>query len=349
MNEPKVSIIIVNYNGGDFILNCIKSIYQTEDIAFEIILIDNDSKDNSQNISKEKFPEIKLIQNKENIGMSARTIGIKEAKGEYIVFLDSDTKVESDWLKKFLHSSEKHGSGLYQPKLLDLEDKSKINSAGNMINPFALGFSRGKGEKDTGQFNEFQQISYTSGACTFSSSKIIKQLEEIDPIFFLYHDDLDFGWRANLMEIPSFYEPDVIVYHYGSPNLKWTGQKFYYLERNRWICLKTLYSEKTFRKIFPYLILFEIGMFVFLLSKGLVIPKIKSSLAILKLRKEIKRKREKTKKFRKIEDSEIISYFTSEFYFPENLVEGKKRSIISKIIEKLSRKVIKIISTKNIS
>jgi len=76
---------------------------------------------------------------------------------------------------------------------------------------------------------------------------------------------------------------------------------------------------------------------------------LKNYLAVLKLRKEIKRKKEKTKKFRKIEDSEIISYFTSKFHFLKNLVEGKKRSTISKIIEKLSRKVIKIISTKNIS
>jgi len=75
---------------------------------------------------------------------------------------------------------------------------------------------------------------------------------------------------------------------------------------------------------------------------------LKNYLAVLKLRKEIKSKKEKTK-FRKIEDSEIISYFTSEFHFPKNLVEGKKRSTISKIIEKLSTKVIKIISTKNIS
>jgi len=76
---------------------------------------------------------------------------------------------------------------------------------------------------------------------------------------------------------------------------------------------------------------------------------LKNYLAVLKLKKEIKRKKEKTKKFRKIEDSEIISYFTSEFHFPKNLVEGKKRSTISKIIEKLSRKVIKIISTNKIS
>jgi GT2 family glycosyltransferase len=344
MNLPKVSIIILNYNGGDFVLNCLKSIYQTNDISFEIILIDNDSNDNSQNHCKEKFSDIILIENKENIGMGARTIGINKANGEYIAFLDYDTIVEPNWLKKFLKSFQEHGSGLYQPKLLELENKNIINSAGNMINPFGLGFSRGKGQKDEGQYNKFQQISYTSGACTFSSSKIMKQLKKVDPIFFLYHDDLDFGWRANLMGISSFYEPQISVYHYGSPNLQWSGKKFYYLERNRWICLKSLYSEKTYREIFPYLAIFEIGIFFYLLVKGLGIQKIKSTYSILKLKNEIQKKREDTIKNRKILDSKIIENFTSEFYFPEILVKGKKRSIISKIIENLSRKMIKRIS-----
>lgn len=345
MNSPLVSIVILNYNGGNLILNCLESVYKTKDISFEVIVIDNNSKDNSQNNCKEKFPNITLIQNKENIGMGARTIGIKEADGDYIVFLDYDTVVEPNWLMKFLQSFQEHGSGLYQPKLMDLNDHSKINSAGNMINPFGLGFSRGKGQIDNGQFDKFQQISYTSGACTFSSAKIMNQIKKVDPIFFLYHDDLDFGWRANLLGISSFYEPQIIVYHFGSPNLNWSGKKFYYLERNRWICLKSLYSEKTFRKILPYLILFEIGMFFFLLSKGLAIPKIKSAFAILKLKEDIKKKKEETEKYRKISDSEIVKNFTTEFYYPESLVKGGKRSVISKIIENLSIRVIKTISS----
>ncbi len=276
--------------------------------------------------------------------MEGRNIGLREANGKYSVFLDSDTIVTENWLQKFIASFGEHGPGLYQGKLLDLTDSKIINSAGNMINVLGLGFSRGKGIIDKGQFDRFEQISYTSGACTFSSTEIMKKIQ-VDPIFFLYHDDLDFGWRANLMGISSFYEPQIIVYHYGSLNLQWSGQKFYYLERNRWICLKSLYSEKTFRKILPYLILFEIGMFFFLLSKGLAIPKIKSAFVILKLKGDIKKKREETEKFRKISDSEIVKNFTTQFYYPESLVEGEKRSVISKIIENLSIKVIKTISS----
>jgi GT2 family glycosyltransferase len=345
MNFPEVSIIILNYNGKDFVLNCLESIYQTKDITFEIILIDNNSEDSSQKSCKEKFPHIILIQNEKNIGMGARTIGIKESKGNYIVFLDYDTIVEPLWLKKFIQRFQENGPGLYQPKLLDLDNSNKINSAGNMINPFGLGFSRGKGQFDEGQFDEFEKISYTSGACTFSSAKIMNEIKYVDSIFFLYHDDLDFGWRANLLGYLSFYDPKISVYHYGSPNLKWSSKKFYYLERNRWICLKTLYSEKTFRKILPYLILFEIGMFFFLLTKKSTIAKIKSVFSIWKLNQDIEKKKKETSSFRKINDSEVVKSFTAKFYYPENIAKGKKRSFITKIIENLSIKALKKIST----
>jgi len=276
------SIIILNYNGGKYLLECVESVFKTKDVPLEVILIDNNSIDKSQIKCKEKFPDIKLIQNDVNVGMSARNLGIEKAKGKYIVFLDSDTLVDTNWLNILFDSFEKNGSGLYQPKLIDKERKNLINSGGNMINIFGLGFSRGKGEEDKGQFEKFQTISYTSGACTFSSSEIIKKIGKIDEIFFAYHDDLDFGWRGQLLGISSYYEPKAIVFHYGSPTLKWSEKKFYYLERNRWICILSLYSIKTLSKLFPFLIILEIGIFFYLLSKGMGKSKLKSLISLIK-------------------------------------------------------------------
>ena len=253
-NEPFVSIIIINFNGGDIVHECINSIYETVTSRFEIILIDNKSSDSSHEKCKKKWPEIKLIQNEENIGLTARNIGIKESKGEFIVFLDSDTVVTNGWLENLIQSYIKNGDGLYQPKLLEKKRPDVINSAGNMINILGMGFSRGKGEKDEGQYEKFQEIGYTSGACTFTTAKIIKKIGNINKIFFSYHDDLDYGWRGWLQKIPSYYEPKSKIYHLGSPTLKWSAKKFYFLERNRWICLLYLYSTSTLIKIFPILI-----------------------------------------------------------------------------------------------
>jgi len=233
--KPLVSIIILNYNGGKIIIDCLESLFKTIDCDFEVILIDNGSSDNSHHKCKELFPEVKLIENKKNIGMAARNNGIKNSKGNFIVFLDSDTIVDPKWLKFLLESYNKHGEGLYQPLFLEKERKNIISSAGNMINILGLAISIGRGEEEQGQYNEFKKISYTPGACTFASIKTMKKIGDIEPIFFAYHDDLDYGWRGQLLDISSYYEPNSIVYHYGSSTLKWSSKKFFLLERNRWI------------------------------------------------------------------------------------------------------------------
>jgi len=336
-NDTLISIIILNYNSGETIVECLKSVFQSKDCNFEVLLIDNNSSDNSQIICKEKFPEIILIQNKENLGIGARTIGLEKVKGNFIVFLDSDTIVQDNWLSVLLDSYKKNGPGIYQGKLLDLKNHNIINTAGNMINIFGFGHSRGKGEIDNGRYEKFERISFTAGACTFSSAEIMKKVGGVDFIFFLYHDDLDFGWRALLQGIPSYYEPRVKIFHLGSPTMKWSKEKFFYLERNRWICLLSLFSRKTLLKIMPFLIIVEIGLLFFFITKGLAITKIKACLSLLKIRKDIQKRKEKFYNTRKVNDKEVIRYFSDEFHLPPNVSSGKSAKIFSSVLSSLSR------------
>jgi GT2 family glycosyltransferase len=307
-----VSIIILNYNGGKYLIDCIESINKTEHYKYEIILIDNNSSDNSHVVCKQKFPKIILIENKKNFGMSARNIGIETAKGNYIVFLDFDTQVKSDWLKIFVDSYRTHGKGLYQPKLLEMERREIINSAGNRISVFGLAHSRGKGEVDSGQYDKFE---------TVTSSSIIREIGEIDEIFFAYHDDVDYGWRAQLLGIKSFYEPQVIVYHRGSPTIQWSPFKFFLLERNRWICLLTLYSRNTLVKISPFLILVELGMLGFFLQKRMGITKLKSLFSLIKLSGKIEQRYKIMIKKRELADKEVIKSFVNDFWLPLNTTD----------------------------
>ena len=148
-NDSLVSVIIINFNGGDYILDCVDSVIKTTHPNFEIILIDNNSTDDSSNSCKDKFAQIRLFQSDKNLGMAARNIGLDNAKGNFIVFLDADTVVEPDWLSIMLSSYKKHGSGLYQGKLLKKDDPTIIESCGDMAIVFGTGFARGRGEKDT--------------------------------------------------------------------------------------------------------------------------------------------------------------------------------------------------------
>ena len=343
-NDDLVSIIIINYNGGDYILDCVDSVFKTSNCNFEVILIDNNSIDNSSNLCKEKFDQIRLFQSDKNLAMAARNIGIKKAKGDFIAFLDADTIVEPNWLEVLLESYKKHGDGLYQGKLLQRDNHEIIESCGDFTNIFGFGFARGRGQLDIGKYDEFQTISFPVGACTFSSTEIIKKIGFIDEsdLFFLMLDDLDYGWRGWSMGIPSFYEPEAVIYHLGSPVLQWSTQKFFFLERNRWICLLTLYSTKTLVKIFPHLLLIDIGMYFHLLSQGLSLTKIKAFFSILKMYSSIKKRRRDLEKKKKITDKKIIENFVDIVEVPKTM-KGHPSHFFSNGLKSLSESARRII------
>lgn len=345
IDDLLTSIIILNFNGEKVIHDCIESIYKTTNAKFEIIIIDNGSVDNSHKECKKKFPKINLIENDENIGMTARNIGIDNSNGDFIVFLDSDTIVEPEWLTNFLNSYDKHGEGLYQPKFLEIERPNVINSAGNMINIFGLTYLKGRGEIDSGQYDDFQTISYTGGACTFASRDTIKKIGDVDPLFFAYHDDVDYGWRGWLMGFPSYYEPKSVVHHYGSPTLKWSSKKFFLLERNRWICLLTLYSRKNLLKILPLLLIVEIGMIGFFIKKGMLLMKIKSFFSLIKLSKKIEKRRNRLNKLRHFSDKEVILNFVDDFRLPMSTTNIQTSNKVNSVITSLSKKARKILNS----
>jgi GT2 family glycosyltransferase len=333
-----ISIVIINYNGKDYLLDCIDSVFKTN-CNFEVLLIDNNSSDNSSELCKEKYPKIRLFCNDKNLAMAARNTGIDEAKGDFLVFLDADTVVEPNWLNILLNSYKKYGKGLYQGKLLKKSDPSIIESCGDMTNIFGTGFARGRGQKDNNQFQKFQKISFPVGACTFSSTQIFKEIGYVDEssLFFLMLDDLDYGWRGWMLGIPSYYEPECIIYHVGSPTLQWSSKKFFFMERNRWICLLTLYSKKTIFKIFPFLILYDFGIFLFLLSKRMGFVKVNAFFSLLKLLLKIQKRRKLIQNKRKLKDSEIVKIFVDTIDIPVDLTSNSSNFFIS-IVQKLNKK-----------
>ena len=203
-----VSIIILNYNAGDLLLNCVDSVFKSAYSNFEVLVVDNLSTDNSHITCKEKFKKIQLIENKKNLGYcEGNNVGIRKANGEFIVILNPDTIVEPNWLDELISAYNKFGDGLYQPKHLSLTEKTIYMSAGNMLNIFGFGYAREKGKKDENQFNKIEEIGYASGTCLFTSSAVLKKIGLFDPFIFLYHDDLDLGWRASQFGIKSYYVP----------------------------------------------------------------------------------------------------------------------------------------------
>ena len=340
MNDSKslISIIILNYNSGNWLTDCVDSLLKTNYKNYEIIVVDNLSVDNSHKICKEKFEQVILIENSENLGYcEGNNVGINEAKGDFLVILNPDTLVEPNWLDELVKAYTKYGEGIYQPKILATTDHNLILSTGNMIQLFGFGFSRGKGEKNLNQYEFDQQISYASGTCLFTSTKIMKSLSGFDSFLFAYHDDLDLCWRAYLKEIKSYYVHSSVIYHpIEGYSFKWSEFKYFLMERNRQYCILTHYSRTTLFKMLPSLILVDLAVTGFYLKKRLLLVKIKANLNSIKNLKNISKKYREIQNYRKISDKEIIENFVDTIEVPSWVMDKDQNKFFNTFLKKLS-------------
>jgi len=338
-SKPLISIIILNYNAGSLLLDCVNSIMKSHYDNFEIIIVDNASNDKSHKKCKEMFPFINLIENSENLGYcEGNNVGIRTSNGQFIAVLNPDTIVDPYWLDELLNAYTVNGDGIYQPKFLATTDHSILLSTGNMIQIFGFGYSRSKGDIDKMQYEKLEKIGYASGTCIFTSRDILNKVGLFDSFLFAFHDDLELCWRAALNKIGSFYVPKSIVYHpIEGFSFRWSPLKFKLMERNRKYCLLTLYSRSTLYKMIPALLLIDVAVFIFYLSRGLIKMKIEADIDILKNRRLINQRYIQNQKLRKLSDHELISQFKNEVNVPSWILDNKINRFFNNFLSGISK------------
>ena len=335
-----VSIIILNYNGEKYLEDCLESIFRETKRDFEVIVVDNNSPDKSGDKFSKKYQNCKFILNEKNEGVSeGLNVGIKNSSGEYVVLLNNDLIVAPKWLDYLFEAYEKNGSGLYQPKFLKMSDRSIIDSAGNLINIFGFGFSREKGKKDILKYNSIEEIGFAAGTCMFTAREIFDKVGYFDKKLFAYNEDLDLGWRARLLGYKSFYVPESIVYHHGSAQWKWSGEKFYLLERNRWIVLLSNYKTGTILKLLPSLLILEIALLIFFAKKRMLIKKLRSYGGIIRLNNHITKRKKSLKRIVGFNDQEILESFSCSIETPLEVSETENIDKFNKLLKNLCKLV----------
>lgn len=215
-----LSIIIVNYNTADLISSCIESIKNSAFGSVEVIVVDNNSNDNS--VEKIKREKVKLIQNTENLGFAkAVNQGIKAARGEYILLLNPDTQIKNAAIEKLLKFAQNtNDCGAVGPKLLNPDESTqdsafKFLSLIGAIREYWLG-QKGKYSKYTPRSNQASVVDSLVMACFLITPKALNKVGFLDEKFFMYYEDIDYCRRIKEAGLKVYYLPQAkVIHHHG--------------------------------------------------------------------------------------------------------------------------------------
>jgi GT2 family glycosyltransferase len=261
----QLSVIILNYNVRYFVQQCILSVQKAlKDIDSEIIVVDNASADDSCAMIKEYFPEVVLIENKENSGFpKGNNIGVEHAKGKYICILNPDTVVSEDTFIKLLDFAQTRPNlGITGCKFIDGTGNFLPESKRNVPTP-KVSLLKMLGKDDLYYANHLSEnqsgkVSVVTGAFMFLEKKKYLSLKGFDEDFFMYGEDIDLCYRAEKAGLENYYFADTTIIHYKGEST--TKDKIY---------LKRFYGAMKifYKKHFPTNILFDkiidLGVFVF--------------------------------------------------------------------------------------
>jgi len=219
--NPKVSVIILNYNGEPFIKRCVSTVLADEYEPKEVIIVDNTSDDNSMTIADSFKPEVKTIRNDKNYGFpKGCNIGIKASDGEIVVLLNVDTAVRKNWLQELVEPFIFDDTvGISGSKLFFLDGKH-LQFAGGGMAPNCLTFHEGYGEEDKPEYSEPKEVGYLTGASIAIRRDFLEYINGLDEGFPLYYDDIDLCFTARRFGLKTIYRPKSVVLHfetYGTP------------------------------------------------------------------------------------------------------------------------------------
>lgn len=242
MENPLVSVIVVNWNGKEYLDKCLTSLKSQSFSDIEIIVVDNASIDGSVEFIEKNYSDIRVIKNIKNYGFAiGNNIGIRASKGKYIATLNNDAMAECDWIKNLISVAEKREDiAMFASKILSYSNTALIESVGMLIYPDATAKCRGYLEKSGEKYNKMEEILLPSACAALYRKDALFTAGLFDDDYFAYCEDIDLGLRIRLLGFGCIYVPEAKVYHHYSATSKNNLPfKIYLIERNRlWTLIK---------------------------------------------------------------------------------------------------------------
>lgn len=283
---PRVSIVIPNWNGAELLKSCLASLKKQIFKDFELIIVDNGSTDNSLTVIKQIYPQSIVIKLPQNIGFSpAVNLGIKRARGKYIVLINNDTKVDSRCLDYLVRAADEHPeTGMVAAKMLNFFQPELVDSAGDYIDAVGHANNIGLGKKDGRIFNRSKYIFLVTGGGGLFKREVFDGVGLLDDDYFAYFEDVDLCLRAQMAGFKAWYEPKAVIFHIHKATSSRNKPFTEYLQfRNMTMTIIKNFPKGLLLRDFNWLkiILVNINTVRFLATQGLLAQALKAEFYIL--------------------------------------------------------------------
>jgi len=248
---PFFSIVIPNLNGMQFLPTLMAALHQQTFGDFEVILVDDASTDHSVAFLEEHYPAVRILVNRRNLGfVRSCNLGGDAAHGRFVVLLNNDTEPEQSWLAELAKAIvAAPQAAIVASKLLLFDDRTKIHTTGDLLGSDGIPRNRGVWEDDHGQYDGYPEIFSASGGGSAFRRDVWQQLGGFDEAFWMYLEDVDLGFRAQLAGYQVIFAPAARIYHH----LSATGggvMASYYVGRNTiWMIAKNMPTALLLRNL----------------------------------------------------------------------------------------------------
>lgn len=309
--ETKVAVVIPNWNGIDKIGACIDSLLAQSSTPC-IIVVENGSMDGSLEFIKEKYPDVNLLPQHQNLGFAGGVnAGIQcaiKSGYSFVALLNNDATVHKDWVKSLVDTLENnHTAGIVTCKLLN-EDRSSVDSTGEQYSIWGLPYPRDRGLAESKAHNKQEEVFGASGGASLYRCVMLKDMGLFDQDFFAYYEDVDISFRAQLAGWKVLYEPEAEAYHAtGSTSRKVKGFTTYQTFKNQPLLLLKNVPTRLMPIILPRFAIAYSFIYISSLLGGRGWPATKGFLRMLSLLPKKLAERRHIQKSRKVSMDYIYS------------------------------------------
>ena len=233
-HNPLVSVVILTWNSEDFIALCLESLSRQTYPNFEIIVVDNASRDSTvQRLKKCPHASLvaKLIVNEKNLGCAGgNNVGWRASSGDIVIFLNPDTVVTKTWMEDLAAALLADPKAVIAGCKIHYPNSHRIQHAGGILYPNGMSRHVGSGEADLGQYEQPGEADYVTGAAIGVKRDFLENTGGFDEDYFpAYFEETDLCYKARKQGMRVLYVPRALLYHYESPGLSRSSPQFYAL------------------------------------------------------------------------------------------------------------------------